>query len=185
MAGNTKMALAAALQQCLLEKPFNEITIQELTNKCGISRVAFYYHFKDINDLLQWAFMRSAERSFAGSKASDGWQIALTRYYQNLYENKALIINVSHSAGLEYIRNILFPTSHKVLSQAIAASGTTVSEETCEFIARFYTHAFVGIIIDWIASGMNVDYHELGEKVSMTISGAIYQSLSNYTDQVE
>ena len=47
----TKIALEASLKELLKKKPFDKITIADLTEDCGISRMAFYYHFKDIYDL--------------------------------------------------------------------------------------------------------------------------------------
>ena len=52
MANITKLALEAALKKELLTKPLDKITINELAEDCGISRMAFYYHFKDIYDLV-------------------------------------------------------------------------------------------------------------------------------------
>ena len=55
MANITKLALEAALKKELLMKPLDKITINDLTEDCGISRMAFYYHFKDIYDLVEWS----------------------------------------------------------------------------------------------------------------------------------
>ena len=52
MSNTTKRALEASLKKLLLQKPLDKITIQDLTTDCGISRMAFYYHFKDIYDLV-------------------------------------------------------------------------------------------------------------------------------------
>ncbi|MFQ9557858.1 MAG: TetR/AcrR family transcriptional regulator, partial [Blautia sp.] len=54
MSNITKHALAESLKKLLLKKPLNKITINDLTTDCGISRMAFYYHFKDIYDLVEW-----------------------------------------------------------------------------------------------------------------------------------
>ena len=40
----TKIALEASLKELLKKKPFDKITIADLTEDCGISRMAFYYH---------------------------------------------------------------------------------------------------------------------------------------------
>ena len=48
MAQMTKRALEASLKNLLLQKPLNKITINDITEDCGISRMTFYYHFKDI-----------------------------------------------------------------------------------------------------------------------------------------
>ena len=52
MTNDTKYALEASLKKFLLKKPIDKITIRDLTDDCGISRMAFYYHFKDIYDLV-------------------------------------------------------------------------------------------------------------------------------------
>ena len=36
----------------LLQKPLNKITINDITEDCGVNRMTFYYHFKDIYDLV-------------------------------------------------------------------------------------------------------------------------------------
>ena len=48
MSNTTKRALENSLKQMLLKKPLDKITISDLTDDCGISRMAFYYHFKNI-----------------------------------------------------------------------------------------------------------------------------------------
>ena len=51
MANTTKLALEASLKELLRTKTIDKITINDLTEHCGISRMTFYYHFKDIYDL--------------------------------------------------------------------------------------------------------------------------------------
>ena len=50
----TKQALANALKQLLQKKQITKITINDIAEACGISRMTFYYHFKDIYDLADW-----------------------------------------------------------------------------------------------------------------------------------
>ena len=52
MAQITKKALEASLKHLLLQKPLPKITIQDLTDDCGISRMTFYYHFKKMRKRL-------------------------------------------------------------------------------------------------------------------------------------
>lgn len=48
MSNITKRALEASLKNLLLQKPLNKITVGDIANDCGINRMTFYYHFKDI-----------------------------------------------------------------------------------------------------------------------------------------
>ena len=53
MSQTTKRALEASLKKLLLQKPLNKITINDITEDCGVNRMTFYYHFKDIYDLVE------------------------------------------------------------------------------------------------------------------------------------
>ena len=63
MPNTTKIALEASLKKLLLQKPMDKITINDLTTDCGISRMAFYYHFKDIYDLVEWVCVEDGKRA--------------------------------------------------------------------------------------------------------------------------
>ena len=64
----TKQALEASLKQMMLKKPLDKITIRDITEACGISRMTFYYHFKDIYDLVEWVCVEDASRALQGKK---------------------------------------------------------------------------------------------------------------------
>ena len=76
MPNTTKQALEESLKHMLLKKPLDKITIRDITEDCGISRMAFYYHFKDIYDLVEWACIQSPPgeedlRDLAGGASAD------------------------------------------------------------------------------------------------------------------
>ena len=77
MSNTTKRALEASLKKLLLQKPLDKITIQDLTTDCGISRMAFYYHFKDIYDLVEWSCYEDASKALHGKKTYETWQEGL------------------------------------------------------------------------------------------------------------
>ena len=49
----TKKAIQEAFAAVLDEKPFGKITVKDITDRCGISRNTFYYHYQDIPALLE------------------------------------------------------------------------------------------------------------------------------------
>ena len=52
----TKAALSEGIKEIMKEKKLSQITIKDITEKCGVSRNAFYYHFRDKYDLINWIF---------------------------------------------------------------------------------------------------------------------------------
>ena len=67
----TKRAMEAALKKLLLEKPLTKITVSDITEECGMNRMTFYYHFKDIYDLVEWCCEEDARAALDGKKTHD------------------------------------------------------------------------------------------------------------------
>ena len=70
----TKRALEQSLKNLLLKKPLNKITINDIAEDCGINRMTFYYHFKDIYDLVEWSCLEDAQKALKEKKTYDTWQ---------------------------------------------------------------------------------------------------------------
>ena len=82
MANKTEeQELEQSLKHLLLPEPLDKITISDLTEDCGISRMAFYYHFRDIYDLVEWVCLEDAARALQGKKTYDTWQEGLLQNF--------------------------------------------------------------------------------------------------------
>ena len=104
----TKYALEDSLKKFLLKKPLDKITISDLTSDCGISRMAFYYHFKDIYDLVEWACIEDATRALQGKKTYATWQEGILQIFEVVQENKPFILNVYRSVSQGADRKLSF-----------------------------------------------------------------------------
>ena len=49
-----KILLAESFKELVLEKLVEKITIKEITDRAGVTRVTFYNHFQDKYELLEW-----------------------------------------------------------------------------------------------------------------------------------
>ncbi|MGN0337384.1 MAG: TetR-like C-terminal domain-containing protein [Lachnospiraceae bacterium] len=185
MANMTKYALEASLKKLLLQKPLDKITINDLTEDCGISRMAFYYHFKDIYDLVEWSCVEDATRALQGKKTYDSWQEGLAQIFEAVLENKPFIMNVYHSVSREQIENYLFQLTYGLLKDVVEekAAGKEIAEEDKVFIAEFYKYGFVGVMLDWIKQGMKADYHDIVDLMSAALKGTISKAIENFTKQ--
>ena len=181
---STKLALEASLKNLLLKKHVDKITITDLTNDCGITRMAFYYHFKDIYDLVEWSCYEDASKALHGKKTYETWQEGLMQIFEAVMENKPFIMNVYHALSREQIENYLFRLTRdlimNVIKECSKGMNITVSEQS--FIADFYKYSFVGVMLDWIKKGMKENYHEIVNDICITMSGNIKNSLQNFAD---
>jgi len=181
MANITKLALEAALKKELLTKPLDKITISDLTTDCGISRMAFYYHFKDIYDLVEWSCIEDASRALQGKKTYDTWQEGLQQIFEAVLENKPFILNVYRSVKREQVENYLYSLTYQLIEGVVEeqSENLMVTEEQKKFIADFYKYSFVGVMLDWIKRGMKEAPEEIANMVCVTMHGNIGNSLRN------
>ncbi|MFQ7236803.1 MAG: TetR/AcrR family transcriptional regulator, partial [Enterococcus hulanensis] len=52
----TKETFVQALVALCQEKSYDKITVQDISQQVSLNRQTFYYHFKDKNDLLHYAY---------------------------------------------------------------------------------------------------------------------------------
>lgn len=182
MSNTTKLALEASLKKLLQHKKIDKITINDLTSDCGISRMSFYYHFKDIYDLVEWICVEDGKKILQDKKTYDTWQEGMEHIFESVLENKAFILNVYSSISREKIENYLYKLTHELIANVIEEKcvGIDLAEEDKAFIADFYKYAFVGIVLDWISRGMKDEYKEIVEKMSSTLRGNITNSIRNF-----
>lgn len=102
-ANATKAALGESLKKLVLTKRLEKITISDLTADCGISRMAFYYHFKDIYDLVEWVCVEDGRKALQDKKTYETWQEGMGQIFDAVLENKDFILNVYRSIGLSLI----------------------------------------------------------------------------------
>lgn len=97
----TKAALGESLKKLIRTKRLDKITINNLTEDCGISRMAFYYHFKDIYDLVEWICVEDGKKALQDKKTYDTWQEGMSQVFDAVLENREFILNVCRSIGRE------------------------------------------------------------------------------------
>lgn len=187
MSNTTKLALEASLKKLLQNKKIDKITIADLTTDCGISRMSFYYHFKDIYDLVEWICEEDGRRILQGKKTYDTWQEGMSQIFEAVLENRHFILNVYSAVSREKIENYLYKLTYALIAGVVEekSNGTALKETDKIFIAEFYKYGFVGVMLDWIARGMKDDYKEIVEKMSITLHGNIANSIHNFDSKIK
>lgn len=181
MSNITKRALEASLKNLLLQKPLNKITVGDIANDCGINRMTFYYHFKDIYDLIEWSCVEDATKALEGKKTYNTWQEGFLNIFNAVLDNKPFIMNVYRSVSREQIEMYLYKLTYNLLIDVVneKSVGMAVSDEDKKFIADFYKYAFVGIMLNWIRNDMKEEPKQIVDRLSVLIHGNITRTLNN------
>lgn len=178
----TKRALEQSLKNLLLKKPLTKITINDIAEDCGINRMTFYYHFKDIYDLVEWVCTEDARRALEEKSSYDTWQQGFLQIFEVVRENRPFIMNVYRCVHQEQVEKYLKPqVDQLVLGIIEEEAGTmTVKEADKEFIARIYSYVFVGLMLDWIKEDMQGDPKQIVDRLGVLMKGTIGEALSRF-----
>lgn len=179
---NAKEAFAESLKKMLEKKSLDHITVKDIVEDCGVSRQAFYYHFADIYDLVEWIFLEEASTALANNRDIDTWQQGYCRVLTSLRENKSLVINSYRSKSREYLENFMYKVLYDVIYPVVEqqAAGMDVEKKHKDFIAHFYSLAVVAMGIDWIRTGMREDPEEITEQIAVLVKGDFKKALKKY-----
>ena len=71
----TKRAIATGLKELVDEKPFNKISIRDITEKCGLNRQTFYYHFQDKYELVNWIYYQEGFAPLMEGVTFENWYL--------------------------------------------------------------------------------------------------------------
>ena len=88
----TYKLLKDAFLKLLSEKPFEQITVQEICETAMVRRTTFYQHFEDKQDFLQW-FVREKQREFGNHAQGDPTQTTMREHYFRLAHKVLAFLN--------------------------------------------------------------------------------------------
>ncbi|HBG55101.1 MAG TPA: hypothetical protein DDW99_02455 [Ruminococcaceae bacterium] len=165
-ASQTKAKLADSLKDLMKKTPFRKITIQNVTDHCGLNRQTFYYHFKDMYDLLRWIYQNEIFRDFGLDR---NWKNTLLTTLKYAKKNKVFLRNTVRSLRKESIERFLYPFVFKWASRVFdeACSGLFIRQEDRNFLVKFFSHAFLDAILIWVGNGMPESESHLLQRVTM------------------
>ena len=175
----TKRALEDSLKKLLLVKPLNKITINDIAEDCGVNRMTFYYHFKDIYDLVEWSCVEDASKALQNDKTYDTWEQGFVRIFYAVKENKPFVMNVYRCVSREQVETYLAPLVDDLLMGVVEeqSANFVVRDEDKKFVAKIYSYIFVGIMLEWIAADMSGEPEVIVEKLATVIHGDVRSAL--------
>jgi len=175
----TKRALAQSLSELLSTRQLENITVKDITDKCGLSRNTFYYHFCDIYDLLEWMFNAGADLELASYEEKEDWRGAYKAVLDFMYNNRNMIKNIYRSMSSEmlhtFVSNIV--VKHAVNQVSIRCADLDVGEEAIKMISTFMSNAACGSVFAWIKEGMNESPDKLADLMEVIADATLESSV--------
>jgi probable dihydroxyacetone kinase regulator len=178
----TKALLANSLIDMLKKKPLEKITVKALVNECGLTRQTFYNHFYDIYMLVEWIYLRETEKALAENKDYDTWQQGFYQLMICIRKNKVLVQNTYRSINCDSLERYMYTVIYDQILGVVEqqAAEMTVEQKHKDFIAHFYSLAFISLIFEWIRDGMKEKPENIVDQTAILIKGDFEKALKKY-----
>ena len=170
----TKNAIVEAFWQLLDEKPFNKITVKNIVELCGVNRNTFYYHFSDIPQLLEHTLKEYTDDVINSTFNPESTVDCVSHLISGLQKHQKAIIHIYNSVQKDiFFKGLSDMTAYTVKKYAETSSIImSLPEDDRESIIYYYKCLIVGILLDWLDSGMKYDLLKTVLNIYNVLGGA-------------
>lgn len=174
MANLTKKALYDAFFKLLAERPYKKITVSDVTQECGINRMTFYYHFKDLNELVERAFEEKFTKIFHECKSKNDWSDGYLQIFLMVQAKKEYVKKLYPEFDIKKLVSFLFPLAFQMSCEAISERvGERLSEKTKSRLVHPIACCMVGTFLEWLEKDMETDPYELVKEQKEVFDAAV------------
>lgn len=180
MSNDMKLQIAQAGERLLNEKNRKKLTVTDIVEECHITRQTFYYHFKDIPDMIMWNIQRKCNH--LSTKLSDKKNIEEVVEYclTIIIEHRQYGEKIMASNYGEIVADLVISTMRKAFLELIEKKqffpDNTIAEK--RMIVTYYSYALGGVMKDWDMIGIH-DVKTAAKILIQLASGDIKFSKNN------
>lgn len=186
---NTKRMFADALKRALKKKSLSQITVKELVLSCGVNHKTFYYHFRDIYDLVHWTLDREAVEILRGADLTGDYEEVIRYLLAYIRENSYMLNCLCNAIGKQqfttFIRDDLADTVQRLVLEEANAMGVAKTHPYLPFLGDFLTGALTDMLIDYLTGDDDAQSEsELVRYVVYTFRVSVQALLAGLDDTV-
>lgn len=160
--------IVAALTELMNERDYTSITITEITQKAGVSRMTYYRNYSSKEDILR-KFMDDVGESIHAKIMEQGIHKNAYLYYYTLFETLgqySSLASAAMEAGLGGL--ILDCVSHNMDRTYLSRAENTNVQK---YLLRYHAGAFFHVYIEWIRGGMAESCEQMAKLCADATSG--------------
>lgn len=156
----TKRAIQEAFLAVLNEKSLGKITVKDITDRCGINRNTFYYHYQDIPALLEEICQIQVDELVNKYPELNSVEECLDAAMQIVMDNKRAVMHIYNLDNRNTYVSPLWRMCEATVTTFFNTAFTDdrLSPEDRQLLIRYHKCECFGLILDWINNGLREDY---------------------------
>lgn len=159
MSGFTKEIIARTFTELLDEKPMSKITVKDIVERCGVNRNTFYYHFRDIPDVVEFIMKKKWDEILEAPQEKSSILECMEDMDNLVRSNRKLMLNVYRSVKrdifLVYMNDVASYIITEYFNKNVHKFNLTSQE--IQMLIKYYKCVFVGVLMEWLDHGLESD----------------------------
>ena len=169
----TRNSLADALVKLMHEKPFAEITVQNVLDEARVGRSTFYAHYQDKDDLFFTDVDEFFERvSKAAKQRNDGRVLPVRELFAHIGEVRDFYAALAASGKMEEVNELAREHFARAIEAHLAAAnrGTAIRRRAA---AKGLAGALMAMLRWWVETRTPCSPAEMDEVFHRLVKGAL------------
>lgn len=167
----TQDALKRAVIELMSEKNFDDITLQDLSDRANVSRGTIYLHYLDKFDLLDKLIeehidvLRESCRAASELEFTES-NLIWTEYFESNYSFFSMMLA---SKGAPYFRGRFLDFLIEEFTNEVDVTKGKNEGLNQDLIVRYVASAYVGVVEWWFTNKKPVPHHVLAEQLGILL----------------
>lgn len=173
----TRECITTALFMLSDEKSYDEITITDIAERAGVSRMAYYRNYKSKDDIVL-SFLKERGGEIADLIKNSGKDLrGILMYVGEFFVENAALIKAIRYANLG---NKAIGYMYDTIRELFPSSA---ENKVSEYSTTFHIGGVVWVFTQWLASGMKEDVNEIVDIILYNVNNDIEKDFVS-TDNV-
>ena len=162
MSGFTKEIIAKTFTELLDEKPMSKITVKDIVERCGVNRNTFYYHFKDIPDVVEFILKKKWDEILEHPQDRASILECMEEMADLVRNNRKVMLNVYRSVKKDTFLFYMNEISNYIIMEYFRknADQFDLDEGEIRILIQYYKCLFTGFLMEWLDNNLKSDFGE-------------------------
>ena len=159
MSGFTKEIIAKTFTELLDEKPMSKVTVKDIVERCGVNRNTFYYHFRDIPDVVEFILKKKWDEILEAPQEKASILECMEEMAALVRSNRKLMLNVYRSVKRDTFLFYMNEVATYIITEYFDKNMNefNLDKREIQMLIKYYKCLFIGILIEWLDHGLEDD----------------------------
>ena len=155
----TKGKMAEAFKELVCKKSFQKITISDIAKESAMTRENFYYHFRDIPDVVEFILKKKWDEILEAPQEKTSILECMEEMASLIRDNRKLMLNVYKSVKRDTFLVYMNEIATYIITEYFEKNldKFDLNRDEISILIKYYKCLFIGILMEWLNNALEDD----------------------------